>query len=93
MPLLPVFQALIGPDGSRDSGKACRRSLKTSSEPQLVQAVPDEPDRIVFVRPLPGDALIEFVVRCRLSWRVELALVSIGDLPQRWAAGWRDRRQ
>ena len=104
MPLLPVFQALIGPDGSRDSGKACRRSLKTSPESQhedghgpprrpMVQAVPDEPDRIVFVRPLPGDALIEWVVRCRLSWRVELALLGISDLPQRRAPGRRDRRR
>ena len=68
----------VGPDSSRESGKACRRSLQTSPESQhedgpgpprrpRVQAVPDEPDRIVFVRPLPGDALIEWVVRCRLS--------------------------
>jgi hypothetical protein len=113
-PLPQVFQALIGPDSSRDSGKACRRSLKTSPESQhedghdghgsprwptrpprrpMVQAVPDEPDRIVFVRPLPGDALIEWVVRCRLSLRVELALLGIGHLPQRRAPGRRDRRR
>jgi hypothetical protein len=59
----------------------------------MVQALPDEPDRIVFVRPFPGDALIEWVVRCRLSGRAELALLGIGDLPQRRAPGRRDRRR
>ena len=39
----------------------------------MVQAFPDEPDRIVFVRPLPGDALIELVVRHRLGLHFVLA--------------------
>jgi hypothetical protein len=36
---------------------------------------------------LPGDALIEFEVRCRLGLRVELALPGISHLPQRRATG------
>jgi hypothetical protein len=39
----------------------------------MVQAFPDEPDRIVVVRPLPGDALIELAVRHRLGRRFVLA--------------------
>ncbi len=35
---------------------------------------------------LPGDALIEFVIRCRLDLGVESVLAGIGHLPQRWAA-------
>jgi hypothetical protein len=59
----------------------------------MAQAVPDDPDRIVFVLPLPGHALIEFVVRRRLSLRVELALPGIGHFPQQRAAGRRRARR
>ena len=53
----------------------------------MAQAVPDEPDWTVFVLPLPGDALIELVVRRRLGLRIELLLLGIGHLPQGRAAG------
>ena len=58
-----------------------------------VQAVLAEADRIVLARPLPGDAPIEVVVRCRLSLWVEFALLGIGHLPQQRAASRRDRRR
>ena len=38
---------------------------------------------IVLVRPLPGDARIEFVVRCRLGLRVDFALPGIDHFAQR----------
>ena len=36
---------------------------------------------------LPGEALIEFEVRCRLGLRVELTLPGISHLPRRRATG------
>jgi hypothetical protein len=52
----------------------------------MAQAVSDEPDRVVFVRPLPGGALIEFVVDmwrrfgtgCWRSWVLHYRYLSDG---------------
>ena len=48
---------------------------------------PDERWRLVLLWHLPGDALIEFVVRCRLGLWVVLVLPGIRHLPQRRATG------
>ena len=57
------------------------------------RAVPDERERILVKLSLPRDALIEFVIRCRLGLGVEAALPGIRHLPQRWAASRRQARR
>jgi hypothetical protein len=52
----------------------------------MAQAVANEPDRIAFLRPLPGDALIGFVFGDRLNLRIVLADRSVDPDPERLAA-------
>jgi hypothetical protein len=59
----------------------------------MARALPAERDRILVKLSFPRDALIEFVIRCRLGSEIEATLPGIGHLPQRWAASLRDERR